>query len=363
MFRTSLILSAITLVLLTASASAGTFAVGTCLPNLTSFPTISQAVNKVPPGSTVEVCPGSYAEQVTISQPLMLVGVSSGDSGAAVVTVPTGGLTQSVTPNGFFKTFYQILVQNTTGPVQISNLAVDGTGEDAQLNCFAGILYLDSTGTVSNVSARNDSGLCGTGIFALTSSGASQTVTIRNNVVRGLGSGYGIVAYIAAGSLTANIQGNTIRNNSAASGYGIEVYQATGTVQSNAIDNTTYGLLLFNSAVTATANTISSTFIGAEVFAGSNTVRGNKIDAGGQTGMLVSGYTVTNPVVQGNTIVNASTAILGCDTSGNFANGFTVTNNTILDAAVGMQMSDLGVNVTAPNSYYETETVIARPCL
>jgi hypothetical protein len=53
-------------------AFATNYAVGTCRPTLTSYPTISAAVSTVPAGSIVEVCPGTYAEQVTISQPVPL---------------------------------------------------------------------------------------------------------------------------------------------------------------------------------------------------------------------------------------------------------------------------------------------------
>jgi pectin methylesterase-like acyl-CoA thioesterase len=38
------------------------------------FNTIQQAVTAVPPGSTINVCPGNCAEQVVIQQPLTLQG-------------------------------------------------------------------------------------------------------------------------------------------------------------------------------------------------------------------------------------------------------------------------------------------------
>src|SRR5271157_1432615 len=82
---------------LSAPAFAGTkYAVGNCQPHLTSYATISQAVSSVPSGSTIEVCPGNYPEQVLITQPLTLQGVSSAGSDAAAVTVPSGGLVLNV---------------------------------------------------------------------------------------------------------------------------------------------------------------------------------------------------------------------------------------------------------------------------
>jgi len=93
---------AITLVPILSVAQSSTttpkFAVGGCEPKLTSFNTISQAVSTVPPSSTILVCPGNYPEQVVITQPLTLQGVLIGGSGAAVITVPSGGLSTSVSP-------------------------------------------------------------------------------------------------------------------------------------------------------------------------------------------------------------------------------------------------------------------------
>ena len=77
------------------SLFASTVQVGTCMPPLQSFTTISAAVSSVPSGSTVDVCPGTYAEQVTITVPLTLQGVAAGTANQVVVTVPTAGLGQT----------------------------------------------------------------------------------------------------------------------------------------------------------------------------------------------------------------------------------------------------------------------------
>jgi hypothetical protein len=70
------------------------------------------------------------------------------------------------------------------------NLAVDGTGASiAAPNALyiGGIVYEDSAGTVSYVSARNQTyeGYGGIGISALTTASAAQTVTIEDSFVRG----------------------------------------------------------------------------------------------------------------------------------------------------------------------------------
>src|SRR5262249_29266981 len=100
-----------------------TVQVGTCLANVTSYPTISAAVSSVPAGTTVDVCPGAYAEQVTITEALTLTGVRVGTADQAVVTVPAGGLAANTTSMFGESVAAQILVQGA-GPVNITNISV-----------------------------------------------------------------------------------------------------------------------------------------------------------------------------------------------------------------------------------------------
>ncbi|MGC9988119.1 MAG: right-handed parallel beta-helix repeat-containing protein [Terriglobales bacterium] len=368
MLRPRFLATVIAALFLNASSFAGTkYAVGTCRPSLPSYTTISQAVSGVPSGSTVLVCPGNYPEQILIAQPLTLEGVQSGGSGAAVVVVPPGGLVQYAGA-GFY---YQILVQ-TTGPVDIRNLAVDGTGGSSPAGTqvgVVGIFYLNSSGTVSHVSARNQtdaaSGGQGDGIVALAvrkqAAAAGPTVTIQDNVVRGF-DGTGIFA-VGGTSLTANIKGNTVYSTAPTlnpiSVNGIYVEGATATVESNAITGggSLYsGLYLEYSAATVMSNTISviGAGTGVNVLAGSNSIHENRIDAGGQTGVSLS-LLGTGSLVQRNRISNSSTAVYGCGSEP--ASGFTVTGNTITDAAIGVQMRT--GNTSAPNQFFATATPVA----
>lgn len=74
-------LLALVLVLAAQPLAAATFYVGSCKAG--SFGTISAAVAAVPAGSIVNVCPGTYPEQVVISQALTLKGMLSGNSSQA----------------------------------------------------------------------------------------------------------------------------------------------------------------------------------------------------------------------------------------------------------------------------------------
>ena len=103
--------------LLGQSLSATTVVVGpsTCKSTLKHYSTIQSAVSAVPWGTTVMVCPGSYPEQVTVTQPLTLEGITDGTGSAAVITVPGGGFVQNGTSNSFGPVAVQLLVQNTVG--------------------------------------------------------------------------------------------------------------------------------------------------------------------------------------------------------------------------------------------------------
>src|ERR1035441_1828887 len=119
-------LALVLFVALSGQAFSSTVAVGSCT-TLVHFNTIQLAVNSVPAGSTVKVCPGTYPEQVTIANKnLTLIGVGPT---ASVVTVPAGGMVKNGTDLAAFPVpdvAAQILVQNST--VTISHLTVDGNG-------------------------------------------------------------------------------------------------------------------------------------------------------------------------------------------------------------------------------------------
>jgi hypothetical protein len=89
-------------------------------------------VNAAAPGSKVLVCPGSYPEQVEITKPLTLRGVRSGNSGAAVVVPPPGGLIVPV--DGSTASAPQVFAHDVAGQVNISNITVDAANNQIT-NC------------------------------------------------------------------------------------------------------------------------------------------------------------------------------------------------------------------------------------
>jgi hypothetical protein len=160
MFRLSLaILSGIALLVganqpARAAAKPPAFYVGTCKPGKADFTTIQAAVSAVPPSSTINVCPGLYPEQVTITKPLTLQGVQSGNNAQVMIRAPPGGALVATVPVAI-PVIAQVAVANSGGEVDISGLTVDGTGVAGTGIPVTGILYNSSPGTINQVVVQN----------------------------------------------------------------------------------------------------------------------------------------------------------------------------------------------------------------
>jgi hypothetical protein len=349
-----LLLSAAMLLVAIQPLLASTVQVGTCIPKVQSYPTISAAVSGVPAGSTVEVCPGGYAEQVTITQPLTLIGLRVGTANQALITVPSAGLVQNTMSMFGESVAAQILVLGA-GPVNISNIAIDGTGGDMGcLSWLAGIFYgSGSFGTVSQVRASGQiDSTCGVGIWAENSTSSMESVVIRDSSVynvdsAGIFAGSGAtpslsvaiannvvnanagVAGIDADSVTGAVVGNVL---SAASPFGVFNLSGT-TVGTNTIIGATTGIFLGNGG-TASSNNVSGSNIGVLLGASSATVSNNRIMSSATAGVELGCFTAS---VSGNYIndapigVDSAVAVLGSNT---FANtSVTVSNGCALAAA------------------------------
>src|SRR5208337_3898185 len=113
--------------MLTPGAFASTLYVGTC--HTPSYSTISAAVAAAPAGSIVDVCPGTYPEQVFITQALTLQGITAKNTDRATITAPipaSGGppTWQFVADpdGGAAMVAPQIFVSSPVGAVTIRNL-------------------------------------------------------------------------------------------------------------------------------------------------------------------------------------------------------------------------------------------------
>jgi hypothetical protein len=362
--------------LLASSSFAGTYYVGTC--HSSSYSTISAAVAAVPPNSTIDVCPGTYPEQVYIYQPLTLQGIKSGNNDRARIVVPSspgGGINWTFVPDpeqAFLQVAPQIFVNSPTGPVKIGNLTIDASGETSAQACTipgywltTGIFYQDSSGTVNEVNTvgQGKNSGCGVGIRAAAVA-ASGSVTITNNSIQDTNYiGLHVESPLAnAASLTVNVSHNTLVLGSGPQVLdGIQFYGVTGTFASNSIEAPNYGITqLFGKDVgplTVSDNIVHGTSPKAEWGMGVSvasaylqTVSGNKVvDFYGG----ISLTPITSPVtvdVKGNVIVNSHLGIdLRCVSE-------TLSGNIINNAATGIDNVPGGV-LPSGVSFYSVDQI------
>jgi hypothetical protein len=344
MRRLHFALLSLVLVLAAQPLVAATYYVGTCKSG--AYANISGAVALVPAGSTIDVCPGTYNEQVTISKPLTLRGISYGNSSQAIIAMAPSGLT--TTSSLAFGTV-AAQVEVTAGPVNITGITVDGTSPSA--NCpspgvaYVGVFYSSgSSGTVNQVETQYQScNLGGVGILAENGAGPSKSVTIENSYIHDSSYG-GIWAYSNQNppSLTASINGNSVAsvapptingtfvyNNGPV--VGIEVHGTDGGVSNNSISQTDSGLII-SSSIPVSGNTVIGTGVadfGIEVWADA-VVSGNTV-ANAWNGMYVGN---SGASVKSNHILLATPIVSGMAPNGPYgillgANDVTVENNVI----------------------------------
>lgn len=406
--------SLLVLAMLVAGISQNLFAnstVGLCAGPGTHYTTISAAVAAAVAGSTIDVCPGTYPEQVAINKDLTLAGVKSGTSDAAVIVPPTGGLVQNGTDIFGNPVAAQIFV--AAASVTIKGLTVDGTGNNIA-GCgppaLEGIYFKNTSGTISENAVRNqfqtdfaDFGGCQNGLaINVESISSTNTVTISSNSVRAYqkngitASGAGTPGSPAGPSV--KISGNYIVGlaaaamnwpTSGAAENGIQVgFGATGSVSGNAVNdniwaqdtssqpgNAASGILVFASTgISVTSNEVGSAQFGVAIEtdpasdtfcngascgpADNATVTGNKV-VGTQIfdaiDLCSSGNTAKSNFIFGSTESGIHVDD-GCGTGNNNI----VTNNLINEACAGILTGTGSGNTVGPNTFSNvTNTTLA----
>jgi hypothetical protein len=373
------------------AAQASTVIVGTC-KNGIQFSTIGGAVAASPAGTTVDVCPGFYPEQVAINKALILKGITSGNQGAAIITVPPGGLVQNATSLTSGNAIAaQILVQGTTN-VTITNMAVDGANNGITGGCPTpsvpnpiGIYYQNSSGSISHTSVLNEvlipslSGCqAGLGIFVQSGGSGTSNVSITNNHVSNYqkngitGNEVGTNVTISGNTVIGQGPTNGAAENSVQIGFG-----ATGSISSNTVGSDVWGpdnigdpgdaaagLLVYDSAnVIINKNNVSETQFGIAVVTDgafpadhaavtNNTVAATHIFDG--IDLCGNNHTVTGNVVNGS-----DEAAIHIDGSCGPSTGSTVKSNTINSACAGVLIgAGSSVAASSPNTYYNAITLV-----
>jgi hypothetical protein len=375
--------------LASSSLMAGTAVVGTCAGG--GFPTIQAAVTASQPFSTIKICPGFYPEQVTISKPLTLIGITAGNAQNPVVQSPATGITENgVSLHYGSPVAAQILVKNA-GPVNISNLAVDGSN-NGLTSCgtdLAGIYYQNGSGTISNVAVRNQAlstslNGCqiGEGIYiesgygtggvsnvavnnssvhgyqknGITADGGATSVQVANNFIAGQGPTTGAAenGIQFSGGAGGSITGNTVLDNIyTGGGYGasgILIYSSQGVlISNNSIGSRQLPIVTasdssnptpLNPKGTADHTTISNNQV-------TNTNFGDGIDACSNFNNIT-----------GNTVVNTLTSGIHLDsTCGGTGKNNIVTLNTINESCAGV-LEGASPNVVTLNTTYNVQSTV-----
>lgn len=368
-----------------------TVAVGKCQPKKTSFPTIQQALNATPPGATIDVCPGSYPEQILVYQAVTIKGIAFGGQGAAVITVPKGGLVQNATSLATGNPIAaQVLVQAATS-ANITNMTVDGANNGFNNGCAdpdpIGIYYQNSSGTISHNSVLNEvllpanSGCqAGLGIFVQSGNGGSSTVAINNNHVANYqkngitGNELGTSVTVTSNDVVGQGATNGAAENSIQIGFG-----ATGTVTSNTVGSDIWGPDLYGDTGNAAAGIL--VYASPNVIVKSNNVNNTQYGIaivsdptlGAADGAMLTGNTVSlthlydgidlcsnNNTATGNTVNGSDEAAVHLDdTCTGASTGNTIKSNTFNSACAGVLSGPGASGTTTPNTFYNVVTLQA----
>jgi nitrous oxidase accessory protein NosD len=276
--------------------------VGKCRAG-TQFTTIQASINAGDVGSTIQICPGTYPEILTITKNLTLKGVPSGKSDAVVITVPTTGVPKNGKSGLLGDLAVQVFVLNAS--VAVTNISIDGGGGTA---CTfgvhpVGILFQAASGSMTNSSVV-DMPQCSLSIPAFLD--LTSNFTFSSNYLSGCDGACLEIDYGSSTMVTGNIIEPLIPT-----GDGIEIQQLGGraTVANNFIaGNVNFGIAAYNSSLlTITGNTIAAIPSGGGIALFAQTqavVSNNRIS--GASGILVN----DNSVPGGNTIIK-NTIIAG----------------------------------------------------
>jgi nitrous oxidase accessory protein NosD len=382
---------------------AATVVVGTC-KNLVTFTSIQAAVNAVPSGSTIDICPGTYNEQISINKSVTLTGVAVNTSDAVVILPPAAGLGPNATSLATGNPIAAEIWVLGPATVNMNNLIVDSIG-NGQSGCgqptLVGILYQNASGTLNHVATRNqwiggsesDNGSngcqTGLGIFVQSGNSGTSTVNVMNSSVHDYQKN-GITGNEVG--TTLNVTGSDIVGQGATNGAaenGIQIgFGAAGTVTGNMVIDDVWapdtitdagdaaaGILLYDTAVskaTVKNNTVGNTQFGIALVTDTSgegdgaSVTLNKV-FGTRIFDAIDVCTNSN-IIQSNTIMNSSESAIHLDAScgvldgGTSGSGNAVTSNTIVDACTGILQDSGTSNTTTPNTYFAAGTTTGSSC-
>ena len=333
-----------------------TYVVGTCKKANNPITSITQALQTTPRPNIVEVCPGNYAEQVVITFPVTVEGISDGSSADALIGPPAGGMVANATNDLGVPMAAQVWVDNAGGDVNLTNLEVNGGGAVLPAAFFVGVFYQNSPGTMNHIVTANHTGNeLGVGVW-LEGGSRKPTVILENSFIVNVDSTAVAAETNSTNSeLNATIKENSINPIEQNSGalYGITLLGGlTATVSDNLItagatpEGATAIWIQSGSDGTISKNTIDGynvNGIGIILESDTMSVTGNTIEGGGSgTGIKVTSSVA--PVTDNTIRFGAAGIDFGCVAGSN------VHSNTLMEDIVGL--GNVPTSAVSANTYY-----------
>ena len=352
--------------------------VGTCTSDKHPYATISSAVAAASPGEIVNVCPGTYAEQIQIDIPLTLQSVQ----GLATIVPPASGMNEIPTGSGSFP---QIYINNSVGQVKLSALAVNGNNasfnagfgvplsanaacQDGIADGFVGVWFGGPSGIVDglvvsgqygSVLTLDDEGPqlipnCGSGIEFHVSGQAF----IQNTVVSGVG---------LVGISGSNLMANTNQVQAGLGPYGIGIAASGGTIINNNVAGTSdyVGTIGIEGGDSVKNNNVQNAIYGivGAANASHNTLTDNAISiskvADASNNLISGASTYYNPACfnggcNPNSLTGPAYPTIGLDLG--CANGGAIKNNRFDGLGIGIANVEAGQTISKTNLFSSVTT-------
>lgn len=333
-----------------------TYIVGTCKSG-TRFSTIQSALDASPAPNVVEVCPGQYAEQITIDHPVTLEGITASNGAQARIVAAPFAI--STTVNGGAQAAAQIFVNHVSGgAVNLTNLQVNGLGNGAggTGDYFIGVLYQDSSGTIKQVITSNQDGTNVIGFGMWVEGGSSNPmVTVEGCSVHDF-TDYGIYSTgttITPPNLTLTLKNNVVSSVSEGLSSIVADVGTDPAISGNTVNGGTWGIFSAAREGSITGNTVLGSQTGIQLDADGPAVISNNIYDTVKYGISLGPAALSVSKIQSNNIKTVTSFGTGGGTGIELecepVDPGLVTSNTIMDADYGY--GDVPAGFAASGTY------------
>jgi hypothetical protein len=211
------------------------------------FTSIQAAVDAARVGETIQVCPGTYREQVRVNKSVSIVGVRFENQNLVLIQ-PTVATPNTTNANGNGNPIAAIILVDGVRNVNLENLTVDGSGGSGGSRLI-GVFYRNASGKVEHVAVRNinpNLNNASLGILAQSGTQGGQDNASRLEVLNSSVHDYDRGGIIGNGTGTVLVaRGNRVSGSgerSATLQNGIQIgFGATGSIEDNFVFNNFFG--------------------------------------------------------------------------------------------------------------------------